>query len=345
MQQFLIGLTGLLWLAVTPSSSNYTLKNYDFGTGGGSSSNSTNMVNSLLNGLSGDQTSSATYKINPGLIPTQNANVPAAPVFTNPSLEYNRLKLVLDEGGNHSETLYAIAVSDDNFATTQYVQPDNTIGASYGIGNYQTYDDWGASDGIWIVGLTPDTNYQVKACALNGDFSQSAFSPVANAATVMPQISFSVKTTTSAVPPFNVSFSGITPGSVSVAADDLVINLSSNARFGGYVYIKDSNLGLKSASYLIDTITGNLAAATKGYGAQVVGANQSSGGPMVAVTPFDGTGDSVGAMSTALQPILSSSNPIVDGQGTIRLKAKTDIIVPSDDSYSDTITLIASMVF
>ena len=350
MLNIISGSLGLLlstFFAVAPSSTNYTLRNYDFGNGGDSSSSTNFGLNSLVNGLSGNQASSTTYKVYPGIIPTQNANVPPAPTFTNPSHEYNRLRITLNEGNNPDGTNYAIAISDDSFATTLYIQPDFTIGSSYSISNYQDYTTWGGASGFWVLGLETDTTYDIKVKALNGDYSGSAFGPTAAATTEPTTISFAIETSTSPTPPYNVAFTNLAPGSVVTADADINVSISSNARFGGKVYVKDDNSGLSSlsASYIINSATANLAVASQGYGAQVTNTNQTEGGPLLAVSPFDSGADSVGALSTTQQAILSSVGYIDGGSAVVRLKAKSNIAVPSSGDYADSLTLIAATSF
>ena len=90
-----------------------------------------------------------------------NANVPPTPTLTNPASHYDRLKLVLATGGNPSDTKYLIAISDDDFATTKYVQADNSLGTSQALTNYQTYATWGGASGFYVLGLAPSTTYKV----------------------------------------------------------------------------------------------------------------------------------------------------------------------------------------
>lgn len=335
-------------LAAAPASSNYILKNYDVGSGGSGGSSSSNY---RLNGVSGTQTgetqSSTNYTLPSGNNNAQNASVPAAPTFTNPSNYYNRLQLVLNPGGNPSDTKYLIAISTDNFTTTRYVQPDNTIGNTASVSTYQTYAVWGGSTGVTITGLTPSTTYRVKVKAMQGSFTDSAYSPVATAATVATSLSISLTTTATSTPPFPVNFTSLTPGSVVNGSADAVIGITSNALGGGDVYIRSTNAALASnlASTSITSATTDLSSAATGYGAQVTAASQTSGGPLASVAPFNGASNNVGGLTTSLQKILSTTTPINGGSATIRLKAKASAITPSSTDYTDQLTLIAAMNF
>lgn len=341
-------LTTFVLFAATPSSTNYTLKTYDIGTGGNTSTSSNYGLQSGTGNQSGAVQSSTNYTSQGDGRGVVNVAVPPAPTLTNPSNYYDRLRLVIATGGNPSDTKYLIAVSTDNFATiTRYVQTDNSLGLSQAISNYQTYAAWGGASGFLIVGLAPSTTYQVKVKALQGSYTGSAFGPTASASTVAPSVSFSLTTTLTSTPPFTVGFTNITAGSVVTGSADALVGLTTNANNGGTVYTKDSNAGLYStlANTTITSTSTNLASASFGYGGQVTSTSQASGGPLTIQSPFNGASDNVGALTTSLQPIVATTAPITGGNATFRLKAKVAATTPSSTDYTDIITLIASMNF
>lgn len=340
-----IGL-GLVFFSAS-SSTNFTLKGYDFGSGGGSSSSTNFSINGTTNGQSGQLSTSANYSTTPGLVQIQNSNVPPAPNFSNPDSSYNRLKLIINTGNNPSDTKFAIAISSDNFATTKYVKSDNSLGNNLSLSDYQNYTSWGGASGVWVTGLQSNTTYKVKVKSMQGKYSETAYGPTASATTVQPAISFAVTTSLTSTPPFPAAFSSLAPGSVYSANADPIIDLTTNSLMGGKVYISDSNSGLKSSTtgYTINSASDNLATANIGYGAQVISQTQVSGGPFAALAPFDGAGNNVGSLSNITQPLLTSPGPVSTGNATVRLKAKTDITVPSSSDYGDVITFIASMSF
>jgi hypothetical protein len=349
MRGFLAGLIGgsLLFFAASPASSSYTLKSYDFGSGGTESSSSTNYA---VDGTAGTQTgapaTSTNYSLKSGENPTQDANVTPKPTLTNPDGYYDRLKLVLNTGGNPTDTVYLIAISSDNFTTTRYVQTDNSIGASYTILNYQSYVSWGGAAGFYITGLTQGTTYEVKVRPMQGKFSEAAYSPKSDAvATLTPSLSFGIATTLAGSPPFLVGFASLTPNSIFAGDADGTLSLSSNAKLGGTVYIKSLNGGLKSnrAGFTLSSATADLSVASTGYGAQVTSATQTTGGPFTSTAPFNGSANNVGVLSTTLQPILLSSNPVFGASATVRFKAKTTFTTPAETDYTDTVTVIAAM--
>ena len=344
---FVLPLLATNIFSTVPSSSNFTLPEYDFGTGGGTGSSTNYKLNGISGSQSGAPASSANYSLNPGLIPNQNAYVPAAPTFTNPDTSYSRLSLIINNGSNPSTTKFVVAISTDNFVTTNYVQSDNTIGPVLGPEDYQTYAAWGGASGVWVVGLTPNTTYKVKSKAMMGDFTETAYGPIATAATVQPSITFAVTTSASSTPPFSSSFGDLVAGATVAADADPMVSLTTNALFGGDVYVSDAYTGLYSSneSYTLPSASADLSTVSKGYGGQVISVGQASGGPFASLSPYNGASNNVGGFTTALQSILSTDAPITNGTSTIRLKAKAEAITPAATDYTDTITLVAAMTF
>ncbi len=341
----LVGVSLMSFFAVAPSSTNFTLKAYEFGTGGDSGS-STNYGLQFTTGEQSLAGGSTNYALLGGLIGTEQANVPAAATFTNPSNEYNRLRLVVNTSSNPSDTRYQVAISTDNFVTTQYVQTAFTIGTTDTIAQYQTATAWGGVGGVWVVGLQNNTTYQVKVRALQGNFTGSAFGPVASAATVAPSLTFSVATSLSATPPFTLGFSDLGAGTVVTAPATAELGLTTNSVNGGAVYVRSSGaLSSALAGYGIPSATADLGAVSLGYGALVSASSQASGGPLAAVAPFNGAGTNVGGLSTALQETLATNTAGTGGTGSVSLKAKAEATTPASTDYVDTITFVAAMLY
>lgn len=340
-------LASLVFFATSPTSTNYVLPSYDIGSGGTENSSSTNY---RLNGTAGTQTgdpqTSTNFSVAGGENPTQNANVPPAPALTNPANYYNRLQVVIDQGSNASDAKYLIAVSSDGFTTTKYVQTDNALGTNYTLSTYRTYLSYGGASGFLILGLTPSTTYQVKVRALKGDFSESGFGPATSGvATVAQSLSFGLTTTLTATPPFIAGFSSLSPGSVFGANADINLDFTTNAVTGGTVYVQSLNTGLTSASasFTIASTTADLALAAQGYGAQVISATQSSGGPISSQAPFNGSVDNVGILSASLQPLISTPGSVIGASSTLRLKARANFDTPSATDFSDRLNVVAAM--
>lgn len=346
---FLGGFT--LLFAALPTGTSYKLQSYGVGSGGTANSVSSSYAMEAISGeVSGTQMSGSIYKIGGGLNPTQLANVPAAPAFTNPANYYNKLRLTLDTGGNPSDTKFAIAVSTDNFATTKYVQSDNTVGTALGIEDYQTYASWGGASGFLVLGLTPNTTHYAKVRAMQGKFTESGYSAVASVATANPSITFDIDVSASDIetgPPYNLAFTDLVPGTVVTGSSKIWTDIDTNGDFGGNIYVYGVNGGLKSnaVSYTIAALTGDLSAVSLGFGAQSASATQGAGGPLVVSSPYDGTSNSVGITDTSIRKIYSAAAPITAGRSSIQLKAKAASLTPASTDYAEVLTIIGAASF
>lgn len=330
-----------------PASTNYRLDGYGIGGGGEENMTSSNYaIDGIAGEVSEDQLQGTNYDLGSGLIFEQQANVPPAPSLTNPSSYYNKLRFVIAAGGNPTNTKFAVAISDDNWTTTRYVQSDNTVGSTLGAEDRQTYAAWGGATGIDVIGLSANTTYKVKVKSMNGKFTETGFGPEASAATVNPQLSFDIDvaaTDTDTEPPFSIGFGSLPAGSVVDSPNRVWVDFSTNGASGGRVYLSGSNSGLASvtAGSSIASSTGDLSALSKGYGAQGV----STANGLSAVAPYTGTGNTVGVVDTAIREIFSATAPVSGGRASFILKAKSDAVTPAAADYSDTITVIASASF
>lgn len=344
----LFSATLLSLFAATPASTNFTLKSFDFGNGGATSSSSSYNLNGTTGAQTGASGTNGVTIVSSGRNVTQNASVPPSAAVTNPNGSYNKLRIVINTVGNPTDTRYAIAISSNGFTTTNYVQSDTSVSALLGIEDYQTYVQWGSATGFDVIGLQPDTSYSVKVSAYQGAFTATAFGPASIVVATQPTtVTFSVATTANSTPPFNVNFAELAANTVFTANSNALLSLSTNAAFGGAVYIKGSNTGLLSASrgFTITSATADLGAVASGYGAQVSTLSQTTGGPLSAAAPFDGTANSVGQISTSLQRILGLANPVTGGTAQIKFMAKTTSSTPAATDYSDTETIVAAMKF
>ncbi|MCL6096330.1 MAG: hypothetical protein M1444_01425 [Patescibacteria group bacterium] len=353
---FLIAFLSFAFLLLTlrgnalagPSSGSYQLLDYGFGSGAVATSSSNNF---MLQGIAGEietaSLSSTNFRIGPGLTYTLQPNVPPAPDFTNPANYYNKLKLVVNTGGNSTDTTYAIAISTDGFVSNiTYVQADNTLGSSI---FFQNYTSWGGASGVTIIGLDTGTTYSARVAAKRGTFTQGAFGPTATAATINPTFTFSLQTTSQSVPPFSVNIGQLNAGAVTTSADKITATISTNANNGGLVYLYGTNAGLKSTTagnYNIGSVSNDLNSILEGYGARGTSVTQVSGGPMELISPYNGAGNNVGVIDTAKRPLSdSTSQPVVNGQTSFELQAKAKNTTPSATDYTDTLTVIATGSF
>lgn len=340
-------LLGLVFGAL-PASNNYKLQGYGLGSGGTAGSTAgTKQLEAITGEISASQLAGTTYRLNPGFIEAQQANVPPAPTWTNTNSYYNKLHLTINNASNPSDAKFVVAISTDDFVTTNYVQSDNTVGASLGSEDYQTYVSWGGASGVDVIGLSPSTTYKVKAKAMHGNFSETGYGPTASAATVAPQLSFDIDvaaTDSESAPPYSIGLGSLLAGTVASSTDKIWFDFATNAANGGKIYIYSLNGGLNSAakSYTISSASADLDVSTEGFGAQSSSATQSAGGPISAVSPYDVSGNNVGVISSTIREIYSTANAITAGRASFLLKAKAKNITPAATDYAETITAIAS---
>lgn len=336
---------------VMPSSGNYELNNYSYGSGGTGESTSTNFsLNATTGETSNVQSESTNFRVRSGNNNVQQANVPVAPSFTNPANYYDKLNFIINPSDNPSDARYSIAISDDNFVTVRFIQNDNTIGANRGPEDYQTYAAWGGVSGQQVVGLKPATTYKIRVNAIHGSFSETEYGPEASAMTAAPTLSFDIDTSatdTETAPPYGAAFGPVLPATVINSAETIWIDLDTNANSGAAVYLRSANSGLTSsaASHTIASASADLGAVGSGYGAIGSTATQLSGGPIGIVAPYNGTLEEVGLLDGSLRSIFSSISPVVGGRASFLLKVKTLPQTPASDDYEDTLTIIAAASF
>jgi hypothetical protein len=346
---FLFLTTVSVSFAAPPTSTNFKIEEYGFGSGGVASASSTNF---LLYGLTGEvetgSPSSTNFIALPGLNYTLQPNIPA-PTITNPSNFYNKLNVVVNNGGYPSDTTFAIQIASNSGTFSQnvyYVQADHTLGLSP---VWQTYASWSSGSGFTMIGLFPGTTYYARTAAKRGTYQQGPWSATAFAATANPTLTFSLETTSQSVPPFSVNIGTIIPGSITTSSDKVTATITTNATGGGLVYLYGTNNGLKSTyagNYTITSSSNDLSAALEGYGARGTTVTQTSGGPMQLISPYNGSSQNVGIIDTAKRTLAdSTSAPVTNGQVSFELKAKAKDTTPSALDYTDTLTVIATGSF
>jgi hypothetical protein len=338
------------WLvAGLPASGSFKLDSYGFGTGGTAGSSSSNYK---INGIAGEAAgpgSSSHYKVGAGEAYEKQANVPTITI-SNDDRWYNKLKIVVGPENNPSDAKFAIAISSDNFATTQYVKSDFTVGSTLTLSDYLTYAAWGGSTGVMVRGLSASTVYTVKAKALRGKYTESGYGPTSSVATVDPQLSFDIDVATTDVstsPPYQIDFGVLPVSTVTDSPKRVWVTLDTNGESGGKVYMSSQNGGLKSlaSAYTISSLTGDLGSSPEGFGAQGTSATQAAEGPLALVPPYDGSGSNVGTADAVIREIFTSANPLVTGRGSFVLKAKTKPLTPASGDYTEILTVIAAGSF
>ncbi|HEX8923544.1 MAG TPA: hypothetical protein VF828_02320 [Patescibacteria group bacterium] len=340
----------LLGLLVVPMSNNYRLDMASFGAGGNQigSSNYSMMGNA---GNLGGKSVGASYDLGGGLAFEETVGAPVKPTFLNDGNYYNKLHLIINNTGDPSDAKFAVAISKDNFATTQYVKNDNTVGSSLALTDYQTYSNWIGSTGVYVIGLDAGTTYSVKVKAMQGSFTESQWGAAATASTVNPSLTFDIDIGASDVEssaPYQIDMGDLIVSTVTNSQQKVWVDFTTNAAGGGRVYVYGQNGGLYSqiTSYTISSGNGNLDVLSQGFGLQGVGATQSSGGPFVISSPYDSIGgDTVGVEDGTIRQIFTSDNVITSGRASFMLKAKSSNDTPSANDYSEILTVIAAANF
>ncbi len=348
MGKFIKYLSGLSFIFLAfPVGNSYRLEGFSFG-GGGNQSNGTNYrIQGRMGEITNNMSTGSNFNLGAGLAFQRQSAVPGAPTWENINGVYNQLHLVINNSDNPSDTKFAVAISSDSFATTQYVKNDFTIGGTLALTDYLTYSQWGGGSGISVVGLNPGTSYSVKVRAMQGAFTESAWGPVAVASTDQPRLTFDIDvspTDQKTAPPYIVEMGDLIVGNVVTSNSRIWVDLDTNAASGGSVFVYGQNAGLfsVSAGASIGATTADLSVISSGFGLQSLSVGQTSGGPLVASVGFSGSGNNVGKEDTTVRNIFDSLGPITSGRGSFVVKAKSSNNTPAAGDFSETLTVIAS---
>ena len=280
---------------------------------------------------------------------------------------YDRAKIEIDTQSNPIDTLFLVSISTDNFVSDiRYIQSDKTITSTLALANYMTLctfqgydandtacDDSG--DGNWdqekqefnVVGLQSGTTYYIRARALQGDFTETQYSPTVSTATVDPSLALDLDvdaTDTETSGPYAINLGSLGTG-VTDASEYIWADIDSNAFNGVALYVEDLNTGLSSGGFTINSETEDVSVSDGdgGYGLQEVSTTESSVGPLQVDAAFDLTGDNVEGLGTTAEQAFytdttgTNRGPITGGRAQLLIKASSDTGVPAG-VYSDTIT-------
>lgn len=227
-------------LAQNSNSPNYRLENAEFSAGGEPASSANYNSNDTLGSTNTDSANSTNYNGFWGFLRISHPGVPGTPTLANTGGNlYNALDFVVNTGNNPSDANYAIAISSDNFTTTNYIQASDTVGNTE---TWQSYTAWGSGTGQRVTGLQPATTYKIKVKARFGSSTETGFSNTATAATASPTLSVSIagvslgtvlagETTTISTTSTAMSFSTLPVGSAVVAAQSITVTTNAT---GGY---------------------------------------------------------------------------------------------------------------
>ncbi len=259
-----------------PTSTNYELKDYGFGGGGTQKSDSTNYsIFGLAGEVESGRPASTNYQAGVGLIYTMQANVPPAPTLSNPATNYDRLKFIIQNGDNPTDAVFAIAISDDNWITTKYIQNDNTVGTVLGSEDWQTYANWGGASGEFVRTLAANTTHKIKVKAKRGNFTESGYGPEsASVATSNPSLTFGISSAT-------LTFANLNSGnSYTDSTKTTVLTTSTNAYNGYVTYGRETAVLTSGANTIPDFVSPNSAPTVwsgTGFGYTTDDANLSGG--------------------------------------------------------------------
>ncbi|MFZ1249602.1 MAG: hypothetical protein WAQ24_04775 [Candidatus Saccharimonadales bacterium] len=196
------------------------------------------------------------------------------------------------------------------------------------------------------LGGSVTTQTSVPAVIESGNYSTAAITDdqIVVTASVPQTFSFSLSGNTD-------TLGALSTGSVVSSPTPRVATVSTNAKNGWYVWAKDANTGLNSASAaatIASTTPGTnstLVAGTEGYNTGVVGSHTAGSGTITVAAPFVGGTAKGGGLDTTLRT-LASSNGTANGD-TLTLTNNVAIsgITAAATDYTDTITVVGAGLF
>ncbi|HRI05437.1 MAG TPA: hypothetical protein PLV59_00575 [Candidatus Dojkabacteria bacterium] len=277
---------------------------------------------------------------------------------------YDRARFEINVQKNPTDTLYAVQISEDNFATdTRYIDGVTYKPKSANIrtlSDYKTKTDW-ETESTNIRGLSSSTQYSIRIVALHGDFTESEPGPSSTATTASAYISFDIDiadvngTTAESTPPYLVEFSSsrqlVQTGPAQTAVDLIWMDVSTNA-LGGFALIHRGTYGglfSTAENYTIPSDNYDLDGESEGFGIQdfytsqerATGSGNGDLGTINVDTDYNGTTNVVGKVDQVFLRIYSASKPILNGRMGVLLKARASGVTPAASDYTEDITLIA----
>lgn len=314
-------------LAEEIESTNFVIQGDNLSAGSSSGNSSNYGMVGDINPFS-DLSESSNFKQELGYNPRLQANTPYPATLQNSEEYYDRLLLIVDDSDNPSDTLFAVAISDDNFNTYEYVQSDGTVGDTLGTEDYRTYVSWGEGSGSFILGLNQNTAYKVRVKALHGDFTDTGYSSDSNEIeTTVPYVSMTVSESALNLGTLNVN-------SIS-QTNTMAVTVNSNAYSGYQVYINDAGNGVSGglfngANSLIESQDQTLVSGFEGYGAQASSLSATID------ASFDVVGNNVGGLDVATAGIFSNTQAVSGESANVLFKATMSPNTIAGN-YSDTV--------
>ena len=342
-------------LAQTISSPNYRIENPTLDAGGEPSSSTNYRSQDSASDIEGDSSSSTNYKAFPGFEQGAYPGVPGVPTLTNTGgTLYNALDFVILTGGNAIDTNYAIAISSDNFATTFFIQTDDTVGSSPA---WQTYANWGSGSGERVTGLASSTTYKIKVKARFGIDTETDYSSEASAATSSPAITMtftginsgtsvagettSVTSTTNAI-----AYGSLVINTPSVAAHKVTV--TTNAAGGYATTIKqDGHLRTTTPGQQIDPVSGTNTTPAAWPGSVSTGAfgyHTTDALLCTGTTTRFATNNTYAQLTTSPEEVACNSAPVTAEETTLVYKVEIGSL-QTPGSYQNIITYVTTGIF
>jgi hypothetical protein len=322
---FFLILVPLNSLAVMESES-YKIKYEAISSGEGPEQSDNYKLLESIGETGASQDRSENYLIGGGQAFGIMSNVPPAPTLLNdgsPSY-YNKLHFTINPGNNPSDTLFVIAITDDDWVNTRYIQDNNSVGDVLGSEDWQTYTNWGGASGELVTGLEAEKTYKIKVIARQGNFTMTGWGPESSeASTSVLSLSFSISTDA-------LDFGTLSPSDISTI--NYIVNSSTNGEWG-YVttIVEDGDLRIEGGHEIYDVTDGEVDAGHEEYGIRTSGSEGQMNGQDYAIT-------------SAAQTIAMFAGPISNSQTTANHKVSIEPSTPSGQYYQ-IITLICTSIF
>lgn len=195
-------------------------------------------------------------------------------------------------------------------------------------------------------GGTITTRDSVPATIDTATFSTASIADdqIVVSATVPQTFSFALSGNTDAL-------GTLATGSVTSSPTPRTATVNTNAKNGWYVWARDSNTGLNSASAtatIASTTPGTnstLSAGTEGYNTGVTQTQTSGSGTVTVAAPFVGGASQGGGLDTSLRTIASSNGTANNAVLTLTNNVAISTTTASATDYADTITVVGAGLF
>lgn len=143
----------------------------------------------------------------------------------------------------------------------------------------------------------------------------------------------------------------LSTGAVTSSPTPRTATVNTNAKNGWYVWARDSNTGLNSASAaatIASTTPGTnstLSAGTEGFNTGVTQSQSGGSGTITVATPFVGGANTGGGLDTSFRALATSNGTANNAVLTLTNNVSISSLTASASDYSDTITVVGAGLF